>query len=293
MNLRDLQYLVTLRETRHFGRAAQAAHVSQPTLSMQIKKLEDTLGIQLLERTNKQVMLTAIGEDITRRAERVLAEVSALKEAASAARDPLAGTLRLGLFPTLAPYLLPRMIPALKRAFPRLSLVLVEEKTPVLMEQLASGGLDAALLAMPVSARELDSRTLFTEPFLLACARGHRLATRKRIALTELTRETILLLEDGHCLRDQALDVCQRIGAGESGSFRATSLETLRHMVATSDAVTLMPKLATEEKSGQLCYLPFTGNAPSRMIGLYWRNTSAKTALFEAIAKNITLNYKK
>lgn len=293
INLRDLQYLVALSQTRHFGRAALAVHVSQPTLSMQLKKLEDTLGAQLIERSNRQVMLTPLGEAIAARAERVLAEVAALKETARAARDPKAGTLRLGLFPTLAPYLLPRVMPALTREFPRLTLVLVEEKTPTLIAQLNAGQLDAALLAMPVELPHASHRTLFTEPFLLACARGHRLAGKKRVALGALARENVLLLEDGHCLRDQALAVCQRVGAGESGSFRATSLETLRHMVAASEAVTLMPQLATQENDPQLSYIPFTGKSPSRTIGLYWRNTSAKTSLFEAIAKNITLNYKK
>ncbi len=284
---------MAVADTLHFGRAAAAVHVSQPTLSMQLKKLEETLGVQLLERTNKRVMLTAVGRETVARARRVLAEVEQLKQAASAARDPLAGTLTLGIFPTLAPYLLPRLMPALKTAFPRLKLLLVEEKTPELLRRLEAGALDAALLAMPVESPALASATLFTEPFLLALSPAHRLAKRKTVTLTDLKRETVLLLEDGHCLRDQALEVCHTIGIGEAAHFRATSLETLRHMVAASDAVTLMPKLATETGDRAARYIPFASPAPSRMIGLYWRNMSAKTPLFKAIAKNITLNYKK
>ena len=234
MNLRDLQYLVAVSDTLHFGRAAAQVHVSQPTLSMQLKKLEETLGVQLIERSNKQVMLTPIGMEIAARARGILTSTAQLVEVAKHARDPLAGTLHLGLFPTLAPYLLPSLMPHLRARFPALKLQLVEEKTPELLQQLEAGEIDAALLTLPLPAAHpaLVSASLFTEPFLLAVSPSHRLAKRKKVALSDLTQESVLLLEDGHCLRDQALEICQMIGVGEASHFRATSLETLRHMVA-------------------------------------------------------------
>lgn len=292
MNLRDLEYLVAAADHLHFGNAARAVNVSQPTLSMQLKKLEETLGVQLFERTNKQVMLTAIGAETVARARRVLQEVKQMKLAANASRDPLAGTLKLGLFPTLAPYLLPSLMPQLHDAFPKLQLQLIEEKTPQLIEQLQSGGLDCALLAMPVQAADLSVAPLFHEPFLLATSPGHRLAKRKTITLEDLDAETVLLLEDGHCLRDQALEVCRRVGVSETDNFRASSLETLRHMVARGQAVTLMPKLATRTTDTSASYIPFAAPAPTRHIGLYWRTTSARIALFHAMAKLIEKSYK-
>ncbi|MFZ4540832.1 MAG: LysR substrate-binding domain-containing protein [Rickettsiales bacterium] len=285
MNLRDLQYLVAVADHLHFGRAAKAVHVSQPTLSMQLKKLEGTLGVQLFERTNKQVMLTAIGADITARARRVLHEIAQLTLAAKAARDPDAGTLRLGIFPTLAPYLLPSLMPQLTQHFPRLTLQLVEERTPELVAQLEAGALDAALLAMPVASEHLSHAALFEEPFLLAVSQRHTLARRKTVSIADMQGQSVLLLEDGHCLREQALEVCHLAGIAESASFRATSLETLRHMVAASNAVTLMPKLATRENDTGLRYIPFKSAAPSRAIGLYWRSTSARASLFTAMAR--------
>ncbi len=292
MNLRDLEYLVAVADSLHFGRAAQAVHVSQPTLSMQLKKLEETLGVQLFERSNKQVMLTPIGQQLTLRARRVLEEAAELTRAARAARDPLSGTVRLGLFPTLAPYLLPAIMPALTRAFPKLDILLVEEKTPELIAQLEVGALDGALLAMPVVHPALRATPLFTEPFYLAVAAKHRLAKRREIHPADIRHETMLLLEDGHCLRDQALEVCHTIGIGESNNFRATSLETLRHMVANGDAVTLMPALATRAAASTARYIPFASPAPARTIGLYWRSTSARTPLFAALSAQITECYR-
>jgi LysR family hydrogen peroxide-inducible transcriptional activator len=291
MNLRDLQYFLAVADTLHFGRAAKQCHVSQPTLSMQLKKLEDTLGVHLFERSNKQVMLTAIGVAMVTRARRMLDEAAEIKAMAAAARDPESGVLRLGIFPTLAPYFLPRLVPRLVARFPKLALQLVEEKTPALMEQLAHGALDAAILAMPVAG--FESRELFSEPFLLATARSHPLAKRKNVTLDDLAHARMLLLEDGHCLRDQALEVCHLAGAAESGSFRATSLETLRHMVAASDAVTLMPRLATSDNDPHLIYIPLRDASAQRRIGLFWRRSSARSALFEAVTDSISDAYRK
>lgn len=290
MNLRDLEYLVAVADTLHFGQAAKQVHVSQPTLSMQLKKLEETLGVQVFERTNKQVLLTPIGRDIVARARRTLDEAAQLVSLARAARDPLSGTLRIGLFPTLAPYLLPGLMPHISATFPKLRLQLVEEKTPVLIAQLEAGTLECALLAMPVPSDMLDHRPLFTEPFLLATPPAHRLAKRKRVTLDDLAKETVLLLEDGHCLRDQALEVCQMVGIGETENFRATSLETLRHMVSAGSAVTLMPALAAKgDKTAR--YIPFAAPAPARQIGLYWRTTSARASLYVQLAELIAKRY--
>lgn len=290
MNLRDLQYFLAVTEHLNFGRAANACHVSQPTLSMQLKKLEETLGVQLFERTNKQVRLTEVGEQMATRTRRILDEVAQMKLTATAARDPESGTLRLGIFPTLAPYLLPMLMPQLVARFPKLNFQLVEEKTPVLMERLQQGALDAALLAMPVEG--FETQALFSEPFLLAVAKHHPLAKRTSVSLADLNEVQMLLLEDGHCLRDQALEVCQRAGAGE-GSFRATSLETLRHMVAASDAATLMPLLATRDDHSHLAYIPFGEGPPSRSIGLFWRRSSARATLFNALGELVSSAYKK
>lgn len=291
MNLRDLHYLVAVAEHLHFGKAALAVHVSQPTLSMQLKKLEETLGVQLFERSNKRVMLTAIGQELVVRAQRILHEVEQMRAVAQSGHDLEAGTLRLGIFPTLAPYLLPTLMPLLTQHFPRLVLQLVEERTPELMAQLKSGALDAALLALPIAIDGLVAAPLFNEPFLLAVARHHPLAHHKTVTARDMQGETVLLLEDGHCLRDQALAVCHLAGVGESSSFRATSLETLRHMVAASNAITLIPKLATRLDDPLMRYIPFKTNAPSRSIGLVWRTTNARGPLFAAMAKQISAAY--
>src|SRR5690606_35920919 len=231
VNLRDLRYLVALAEHRHFGRAAEASFVSQPTLSTQIRKLEEELGVALFERAPRKVMLTPVGREIVERARKVLADVDQLAEIARRSQDPEAGTVRLGLFPTLGPYLLPHVLPGLRERFPRLEFLLVEDKTDALLERLRDGRLDAAVLALPLADEQLHAEPLFDEPFVLATPAGHPLAGRGPLAVDDLDEERLLLLEEGHCLREQALDVCRLAGAGER-DFRATSLETLRQMVA-------------------------------------------------------------
>jgi LysR family hydrogen peroxide-inducible transcriptional activator len=288
MNLRDLQYLVALADHRHFGRAAAASFVSQPTLSTQIRKLEEELGVALVERAPRKVMLTPAGRDMAERARRVLSEVEQMKEAARRSQDPEAGSVRLGIFPTLGPYLLPHVVAAVRERFPRLELLLVEEKTPVLLERLHEGRLDAALLALPLHDDRLHVEFLFEEPFLLAVPVHHRLATTRPLAIGDLADERLLLLEDGHCLRDQALDVCRLAGAGEKAEFRATSLETLRQMVAANVGVTLLPALAVQPPvpvSPDIALLPFEGrDRPSRRIAMAWRRTSALTGFLPALA---------
>src|SRR6478672_5018094 len=270
MNLRDLRYFVALADHKHFGRAATASFVSQPTLSTQIRKLEEELGVALVERAPRRVMLTPIGREIADRARKVIADVAQMAEIARRSRDPEAGTVRLGLFPTLAPYLLPHVLPAVRARFPRLELLLVEEKTDAILARLRDGRLDAGILALPVHDEQLHIEPLFEEPFVLAVPRPHRLATRDTpLALAELDHEHLLLLEEGHCLRDQALDVCRLAGADERDGFRATSLETLRQMVAAGVGVTLLPMLAVQPPvppSPDVHLLPFRGKPPSRAL---------------------------
>ncbi|TNJ33546.1 DNA-binding transcriptional regulator OxyR [Arenimonas terrae] len=287
MNLRDLRYLVALAEQRHFGRAAEACHVSQPTLSTQIKKLEDELGVALVERAPRQVMLTPAGHDIAARARRVLAEVDQMRETARRTADPEAGSIRLGLFPTLGPYLLPHVVPRIRARFPRLELLLVEEKTETVLHMLRDGKLDAAVLALPLHEDWLETEFLFEEPFLLAVPEGHPLAEKHELRLAELDHERLLLLEEGHCLRDQALEVCTLAGAGEKEGFRATSLETLRQMVAAGVGVTLLPMLAVKppvSPSENIRLLSFRDPPPTRRLALVWRKSSATATFLHKLA---------
>lgn len=279
MNLRDLTYLVSLAEHRHFGRAAEASFVSQPTLSTQIRKLEDELGVALVERTPRKVLLTETGREIARRASGVLAEVDEIRAIAQRTRDPEAGRLRLGIFPTLGPYLLPHLVPLVRKRFPRLELLLIEEKTEQVIRLLREGALDVGVLALPLHEESLHAEFLFEEPFVLAVPDRHPLAQRKaRLKLADLEDESLLLLEDGHCLRDQALELCQLAGAGEKVGFRATSLETLRQMVAANVGITLLPTLAIKPpiaRTENVRLLEFSGHAPSRRIALVWRKSSS------------------
>jgi LysR family hydrogen peroxide-inducible transcriptional activator len=288
MNLRDLKYLVALADHKHFGRAAAASFVSQPTLSTQIRKLEDELGVPLVERAPRKVMLTPAGRDIAERARRVIAEVEQMKEAARRSQDPEAGTVRLGLFPTLGPYLLPHVVPRIRERFPRLELLLVEEKSDVILAQLREGRLDAGLLALPVHDDQLHAEFLFEEPFVLAVPETHPLAKKESLSLKDLAHERLLLLEDGHCLRDQALDVCALAGTGERSGFQATSLETLRQMVAANVGVTLLPTLAVKPpvaRSENIHLLGFRDSKPSRQIAMVWRRSSAMADFLQQFAQ--------
>lgn len=286
MNLRDLRYLVSLAEHRHFGKAAAACFVSQPTLSTQLRKLEEELGVTLIERSPRKIMLTLAGEDIAARARAIVRDVEQLRDAARRTHDPETGSVRLGLFPTLGPYLLPHAVARLRRRFPTLELLLVEEKSDELLRRLRDGRLDAVLLALPVDDAQLHVEALFEEPFVFVMPSGHASAGRASMSLGDLRNESLLLLEEGHCLRDQALEVCGNAGAGERAGFRATSLETLRQMVAAGVGSTLLPQLAVAAPvpaSGAVRVMQFTGHAPSRRIGMLWRRSSAMTDLLRKI----------
>jgi LysR family hydrogen peroxide-inducible transcriptional activator len=289
MNLRDLQYLVSLAEYRHFGRAAEACFVSQPTLSTQIKKLEEELGVSLVERAPRKVLLTEVGTDIANRARSVLNEIEQIRGVARRTLDPESGTVRLGIFPTLGPYLLPHVLPLVRTAFPRLELLLVEEKTENVLRLLREGKLDAGVLALPLHEDSLHSEFLFEEPFLLAVSEHHPLAHKHgQLKLSDLSNQNLLLLEDGHCLRDQALEVCHLAGAGERSGFRATSLETLRQMVAANVGITLLPVTAVKPPVAQVEHLhliEFKGHPPSRRIAMVWRKSSAMDGFLKHLAE--------
>jgi LysR family transcriptional regulator, hydrogen peroxide-inducible genes activator len=277
MNLRELQYLVAVDEERHFHKAAERCFVSQPTLSGQLKKLEDELGVLLVERTNRQVTMTAVGKAVADQARKVLAEAKGIVEVARTYHDPMAGELHVGLIPTVAPYLLPIIMPALKKNYPQLKLWLHEYRTAVLLEKLRRAELDLLILALPVETDEFAELDLYEEAFQLAVPRGDDLATRGALALADLAQRELLLLEEGHCLRGQALDVCVTAGASENTRFQASSLETLRHMVGEGMGVTLMPELAVPAKQGKgdaIRYLPFKSPKPCRRIGVLYRRGS-------------------
>jgi LysR family hydrogen peroxide-inducible transcriptional activator len=287
MNLRDLRYLVALAEHRHFGRAAQASFVSQPTLSTQIRKLEEFLEVTLIERTQRQVSLTPVGEAVVAQARRVLRDVDELVRLAEEHRDPLGGDVRVGIIPTVAPYLLPRILPIVRREFPKVSIKLTEAQTRVVLRMLSDGELDAAIVALPVAEENLVQAKLYAEPFYLAVSKHHPKAARKTVSLDDLANEQVLLLEDGHCLRDQALEICNSHDAVENTNFRATSLETLRQMVAANIGVTLIPELALGGRRGAVRYVPFRGRQPSREIGLVWRATASRADLIARLARAI------
>ena len=288
MNLRDLRYLVAVAEHQHFGRAAEACFVSQPTLSTQLKKLEQTLGVTLIERTNRRVMLSPEGEQIVAQAQRILVEVNSLTAMSEQLRDPLGGEVRLGIIPTIAPYLLPKILMPLTAEFPNLNIQLTEGQTIQITRMLKQGDLDAVLLALPLQEENVKEFELYTEPFLFAAATEHPKARQTHVSTDDLQGEEVLLLEDGHCLRDQALAVCHAHRGIESASFSATSLETLRQLVAANMGITLMPELAVPEQADDATgvrYIPFAGEVPSRTLGFCWRSSSSRSGLLADIAQ--------
>ncbi|MCB1012562.1 MAG: LysR substrate-binding domain-containing protein [Microthrixaceae bacterium] len=287
MNLQELRYLVAVDDERHFGRAAEACFVSQPTLSTQLRKLEAELGVELFERAPRRVTPTDAGTRIIAHARAVLGEIDRIEAIALSASQPGTATLRVGVFPTLAPYLLPHVVPQLHEQFPRVELLWVEEKTEDVIEGLLDGRLDAGILALPVSEPQLHQHDLFSEDFVLAVPAGHELADRERVSSEVLVGADVLLLTDGHCLRDQALEVCALVGATERRGFRATSLETLRQMVAAGVGVTLLPKLSVSPpvpENSAVRTIAFEEPAPSRHIALFWRRSSVHAELLTQLA---------
>jgi LysR family transcriptional regulator, hydrogen peroxide-inducible genes activator len=286
MNLKDLKYLVALADTGHFGKAAERTFVSQPTLSAQIKKLEDYLGVKLVERQPKNVQLTEVGKQVVVRARRMLSDGDEIVAVARNNTDPLAGKLRMALIPTIGPYLLPRVMPKLRKALPSLRLMLYEYQTEPLLKRLRDGEIDLGILALPVVQDGIESRSLYEEDFTVALPTNHPLGGKSTIKVQDLKGHTLLLLEDGHCLRDQALEVCSRVDVREAEDFRATSLETLRQMVVAGLGITLLPELAVEAPFGSqrgLAVRRFAKPAPSRIVGAVWRKSSTRSAVIAAV----------
>lgn len=290
MNLKELEYLVAIDEERHFNRAAERCFVSQPTLSGQLKKLEGELGLLLVDRSNRQVSMTDAGKEITLQAREVLIGIKKIKEISQCFHDPLAGEMHVGLIPTVAPYLLPAVMPLMKNDFPNLKLWLHEYQTKVLLTKLRDAELDVLILALPVETEEFEEYDLFSEPFWLAMPRSDPMAKMKQVELSDLNHHEMLLLEEGHCLRGQALDVCFMAGASEHQGFHATSLETLRHMVGEGMGMTLLPELAvptTRRKTDSVQYRPFKTPPPARRIGMLYRQKSYRIEAYRKMARVI------
>lgn len=298
MTLTELRYIVAVARERHFGRAAEACFVSQPTLSVAVKKLEEELGVALFERGPGEVSVTPAGQKIVEQAQRVLEEAARIREIAAAGRDPLAGPLRLGAIYTIGPYLLPKLIPILRRTAPSMQLHIQENFTHNLAEALRRGEVDVILIALPFDAPGIATRAVYDEPFLVAVPKGHAWQDRKRISSEELANESLLLLGEGHCFRDQVLDICnvvrqkERGGASRSALARTVeggSLETIRQMVASGVGVTVLPStsLTPGSASDLIRILPFARPIPTRRVGLAWRRSFPRPEAIEALRKSI------
>jgi LysR family hydrogen peroxide-inducible transcriptional activator len=288
MTLTELRYIVAVARERHFGRAAEACFVSQPTLSVAIKKLEEELDLKIFERGGSEVSVTPLGEEIVRQAQSVLDQAGAIKEIAKRGKDPLAGALRLGIIYTIGPYLLPELVKHTIELYPQMPLMLQENFTVKLLEMLRTGELDCAIMAEPFPDAGLATAQLYDEPFVVALPASHPLADRATISAEELKRETMLLLGTGHCFRDHVLEVCPefaRFSSDAEGirrSFEGSSLETIKHMVASGMGVTVVPQLSVpREKSQHLRFVPFSDPIPTRRVVLAWRRSFTR---YEAIA---------
>src|SRR4051812_8227026 len=293
MTLTELRYIVAVARERHFGRAAEACFVSQPTLSVAVKKLEEELGVTLFERGPSEVTVTPSGAGIVEQAQRVLEEAARIRELAAAGRDPLAGALRLGAIYTIGPYLLPKLIPILRRNAPAMQLLIQENFTHRLGEMLKNGEVDAMLIALPYDEPGVATRALYDEPFFVAVPKGHAWEGRKRVTADELTRESLLLLGEGHCFRDQVLEICHTVRSRERSGLSRTleggSLETIRQMVAGGVGVTVLPatSLATGGAGDLIRILPFARPVPTRRVGLAWRKSFPRPEAIEVLRKSI------
>ena len=288
MTLTELRYIVAVARERHFGRAAEACFVSQPTLSVAVKKLEDELDLKIFERGSNDVSVTPLGEEIVRQAQAVIEQAAGIKETAKRGKDPLAGPLRLGVIYTIGPYLLPDLVKQAIKLFPQMPLMLQENFTVKLLDMLRTGELDAAILAEPFPDNGLAVAPLYDEPFVVALPEGHALAKRSSIPSEELKKETMLLLGTGHCFRDHVLEVCPeyaRFASNAEGirkSFEGSSLETIKYMVASGVGITVVPQLSVASGQQQhMKYVPFADPVPTRRVVLAWRRSFTR---YEAIA---------
>jgi len=294
MTLTELRYIVAVARERHFGRAAEACFVSQPTLSVAVKKLEEELGVALFERGPGEVSVTPPGQRIVEQAQRVLEEASRIKEIAAAGRDPLAGTLRLGAIYTIGPYLLPKLIPILRKNAPSMQLLIQENFTHRLAESLKNGEVDAILIALPFDEPGIVAEALYDEPFIVAVPKGHPWEGRKRVTSEELANESLLLLGEGHCFRDQVLDICHTVRNRERSNVAKTveggSLETIRQMVAGGVGVTVLPATSVNAggvQSDLIRILQFARPTPERRVGLAWRRSFPRPEAIEVLRKSI------
>jgi LysR family hydrogen peroxide-inducible transcriptional activator len=296
MTLTELRYIVSLARSRHFGRAAEACFVSQPTLSVAIRKLEEELGVALFERGASEISITPVGERVVEQAQRVLEETAAIKLIAQQGRDPLLGPLRLGAIYTIAPYLLPHLIPALHRLAPNMPLHLDENFTTRLTERLKQGELDAIIIALPFEEPGIVTQALYDEPFVVALPNSHPWCEKETITSSELSQESLLLLGSGHCFRDQVLQVCPALNrsAAAPGSIQrileGSSLETIRHMVASGAGLTVLPCSAVgpaQHENRLLAFRPFAAPVPSRRVALAWRKSFPRPQALEAVHQAI------
>jgi LysR family hydrogen peroxide-inducible transcriptional activator len=301
MTLTELKYIVAVARERHFGRAAEACFVSQPTLSVAIKKLEDELNVQIFERGTSEVSVTPIGEQIVTQAQRVLEQTLAIKEIAKQGKDPLIGPLRLGVIYTIGPYLLPTLVKQMIKRVPQMPLMLQENYTLKLIELLKQGEIDVAIMALPFPETGLTLRPLYDEPFVVALPSGHAWEKRAKIDPDDLKQETMLLLGSGHCFRDHVLGVCPELmrfsqnADGIQKTFEGSSLETIRHMVASGVGITVLPRMSVQEvkphaggaDSGLLSYVPFDEPVPDRRVVLAWRKSFTRMPAIDAIVDAI------
>ena len=300
MTLTELKYIVAVARAKHFGHAAEACYVAQPTLSVAIKKLEEELGVVLFERGGAEISVTPLGAQIVAQAERVLEQTAAIKELAKQNKDPLAGPLRLGVIYTIGPYLLPPLVKNLIDTVPQMPLILQENFTVRLLELLRQGELDAAIMALPLPDHGMSLQTLYDEPFVVAMPKSHPWAKRSTITAEDLKSETMLLLGNGHCFRDQVLEVCPEMarfstpGNGMQRTFEGSSLETIRHMVASGIGLTVLPRASVADMEGanrdprsMLRFVPFSEPVPSRRVVLVWRKSFTRKAAIDAICRAV------
>lgn len=297
MTLTELRYIVAVARERHFGHAAEACFVSQPTLSVAVKKLEEELGTTLFERSHGDITLTPLGAVVVAQAQRVLEEAGQIKELVKERRDPLGGPLRVGVIYSIAPYLLPVLVPRMIKAAASMPLVIEENFTLRLLEMLKNGDIDVAILALPFSEASLMMQPVYDEPFMVAVPAGHAWASRREIPAADLKRETMLLLGAGHCLRDQVLQVCPEMmrfsassAEGIQKTFEGSSLETIRHMVASGVGLTVMPASAVPPrvlKKDLIAYKPFARPVPQRRVALTWRKSFTRVVAIEKLRRTI------
>ncbi len=288
MTLTELRYVVALAQERHFGRAAQKCFVTQPTLSLALAKLEEELGVLLFERNKNEVLVTALGGDIVEQARRVLDEAGKIASLARGSQDQLAGALRLGVIPTIGPYLLPELVPILRKRAPGMPLMIEENFTGNLVPMLRDGEIDVAIVALPFTVPGVKTRTLYEEPFSVVVPEGHAWAKRKRVRPDELSGESLLVLNAGHCFRDQVLETCpgQSNTANPDGARSGSSLETIRNMVASGLGVSVLPATALQRRylTRLVKEIPFTDPAPSRKVAIAWRASFSRPEAVEVLA---------